>query len=84
MASDTIPAVAELPIHSTTADVPKYPNCYPSINPIDKYRVHIAELVADTLQLNPEHVYTKLQWTTTLEKGDLVLAVSFLAPRDPV
>ncbi|EEP81487.1 arginyl-tRNA synthetase [Uncinocarpus reesii 1704] len=79
MAADSvIPAVAELSVHDTTSEVSKYPNCYPTLNPVDKYRAHIAELVGPIVGKEPEFVYTRLQWTNTLEKGDLLLAVPAL------
>ncbi|EEH42285.1 arginine-tRNA ligase [Paracoccidioides brasiliensis Pb18] len=78
MATDSVPAVAELSIHSTTNEVSQYPNCYPSVNPIDRYRAHIAELVAEALGVDSQTVYPRLQWTNSLDKGDLVLAAPAL------
>ncbi|EAS34256.3 arginyl-tRNA synthetase [Coccidioides immitis RS] len=79
MAADgVIPAVAELSVHDTTSEVSKYPNCYPTLNPVDKYRAHIAELIGPIVGKEPEFVYTRLQWTNTLDKGDLLLAVPAL------
>ena len=68
-------SVADLSVHSTTSEVPKYPNCYPSVNPVDGYRAHIAELIAQTLDLSPEFVYPKVQWPSNLSQGDLILPV---------
>ncbi|PGH04330.1 arginine-tRNA ligase [Helicocarpus griseus UAMH5409] len=78
MATDSVPTVAGLSIHSTTSEVSKYPNCYPSLNPVDNYRIHVAELIAEALKLDSQFVYPRIQWTNTLEKGDLVLAVPAL------
>ncbi|KAK2740940.1 hypothetical protein FQN57_005944 [Myotisia sp. PD_48] len=72
MAADFVPSLDSLSIHPTFA------NCYPAANPVDKYRAHVAELVAQTLGLQPEFVYPKVQWASTLDKGDLVLAVPAL------
>ncbi|KGQ02108.1 hypothetical protein PAAG_11057 [Paracoccidioides lutzii Pb01] len=78
MATDSVPSVAELSIHSTTNEVSQYPNCYPSVNPVDRYRAHIAELVAEALGVDSQAVYPRLQWTNSLDKGDLVLAAPAL------
>ncbi|OJD18412.1 arginine-tRNA ligase [Emergomyces pasteurianus Ep9510] len=78
MATDSVPTVAGLSIHSTTSEVSKYPNCYPAVNPIDTYRAHIAELVGEALGIDSQSVYPKIQWTNSLDKGDLVLAVPAL------
>lgn len=75
MATDSVPTVAGLSIHSTTSEVSKYPNCYPAVNPVDTYRAHIAELVGEALGIDSQSVYPKIQWTNSLDKGDLVLAV---------
>lgn len=75
MAADSAPTVAQLSIHSTTSEVSKYPNCYPAVNPVDTYRVHVAELVGAALGIDSLSVYPKIQWTNSLDKGDLVLAV---------
>lgn len=76
MADGVIPAVAELSVHDTTSEVSKYPNCYPTLNPVDKYRAHIAEVLAPIVGKEAEFVYGRLQWTNTLDKGDLLLPVS--------
>lgn len=73
--TDASPSVADLSVHTMTSEVPQYPNCFPSVNPVDKYRVHIAELIAQTLDLNPELVYPKLQCPSSANQGDLILAV---------
>ncbi|KAI1926961.1 arginyl-tRNA synthetase [Ophidiomyces ophidiicola] len=78
--ADTVvtPAVAELSVHDTTSEDSKYPNCYPSLNPVDKYRTHIAELLAPVVGKEAEFIYSRLQWTNTLDKGDLLLPVPAL------
>ncbi|KAI9823006.1 MAG: hypothetical protein M1832_002660 [Thelocarpon impressellum] len=60
------------------ADVPKYPNSYPEYNPVDVYRSHITELLAGVTGVDPVTIYPALQWTQTLDKGDLVLPVPAL------
>ncbi|KAK2804337.1 hypothetical protein FQN50_006628 [Emmonsiellopsis sp. PD_5] len=78
MATDSVPTVAGLSIHSATAEVSRYPNCYPEVNPVDRYRAHIAELVGEALGIDPQTVYPRIQWTNSLDKGDLVLPVPAL------
>ena len=80
MASDTVASVTELSIHSTTTEHSRFPNCYPSVNPVDSYRGHIAELIGDAVGIDPLTIFTRLQWTNTLDKGDLVLPVRFNYP----
>jgi len=56
----------------------KFPKSYPSLNPIDVYREHIAEHLASITGVEAPEVYTKLQWTQTQDKGDLMLPVPSL------
>ncbi|KAI9043875.1 arginine--tRNA ligase [Aspergillus affinis] len=72
-----LPAVEGLTLHSTT-ESSKFPNCYPSLNPVDIYREHIAEKLGAATGIESEKIYARLQWTNTLEKGDLVLPVPSL------
>lgn len=69
-----LPAVEGLTLHSTS-EASKFPNCYPSLNPVDIYREHIAEKLGAATGIDAEKIYTRLQWTNTLDKGDLVLPV---------
>lgn len=59
-------------------DLHKYPNCYPELNPVDLYRAHITTILSDITGVDAALVYPALQWTQTLEKGDLVLPVPAL------
>jgi arginyl-tRNA synthetase len=79
-AADLPVAVEGLTLHST-AETSKFPNCYPSLNPVDLYRAHIAEKLGAAAGIEPEKLYPKLQWTNTLDKGDLLLPVRTM--RDP-
>ena len=72
-----VPSVQGLSLHSTT-EKSKYPNCYPSLNSVDIYRAHLAEVLGGIFDIDPVTVFPKLQWTNTLDKGDLVLPVSLL------
>lgn len=60
------------------SDVPKLPNTYPALNPVDIYRSHIAELLAPIVGVEPTITYNALQWTQTLANGDLALPVPAL------
>jgi arginyl-tRNA synthetase len=55
-----------------------FPNCHPEVNPVDIYRAHITELLTDVTGVEASIIYPALQWTLTLEKGDLVLPVPAL------
>jgi arginyl-tRNA synthetase len=79
-AADLPVAVEGLTLQST-AETSRFPGCYPSLNPMDMYRAHIAEKLGAATGIEPEKIYPKLAWTNTLDKGDLVLPVRTL--RDP-
>lgn len=53
----------------------KFPNCFPALNPTDVYREHIAEKLAGATGIEPEKIYARLNWTNSLDKGDMVLPV---------
>ncbi|KAK2756698.1 hypothetical protein FQN54_005144 [Arachnomyces sp. PD_36] len=72
-----VPSVQGLSIHST-AEKSKFPNCYPSLNPFDVYRSHLADVLGDVLGIDPQIVFARLAWTNNLDKGDLVLPVPAL------
>ena len=60
---------------SVATPLKKYPNCYPEINPVDVYRAHLTEILTEVTGVDASIIYPALQWTQTLEKGDLVLPV---------
>ena len=60
------------------SEVPKLPNTYPELNPVDIYRSHIAELLAPIAGVEKQVAYNALQWTQTLSQGDLVVPVPAL------
>lgn len=49
-----------------------------TLNPFDSYRKHVAECIAPIVDLKPDFIASKLQWTQTLDKGDLMLPVPAL------
>jgi arginyl-tRNA synthetase len=58
--------------------LPTYPNCHPEINPVDIYRAHLTTILTEITGVDAKIVYPALQWTQTLEMGDLVLPVPAL------
>jgi arginyl-tRNA synthetase len=65
-----------------TSPLPKYPNCYPELNPVDIYRAHLTSILTEVTGVDSAIIYPALQWTQTLEKGDLVLPVPALRVKD--
>lgn len=58
--------------------LPNYPNCHPDVNPVDIYRAHLTNIMAEVTGVDTSIVYPALQWVQTLDMGDLVLAVPAL------
>ncbi|ODA81664.1 hypothetical protein RJ55_00166 [Drechmeria coniospora] len=56
----------------------RYPSCFPDINPVDIYRSHITSILHDITGVDHSIIYPALQWTATLDKGDLMLAIPAL------
>jgi len=63
---------------SLTTPQPKYPNSYPDVNPVDIYRTHLTSILTEVTGVDAKIIYPALQWTQTLEKGDLVLPIPAL------
>jgi hypothetical protein len=57
--------------------LPVYANSNPTSNPVDIYRCYIAHNLAPITGVDISLVYPALEWTQTLDKGDLIVA----APR---
>ncbi|KAL4785420.1 hypothetical protein BJX76DRAFT_347056 [Aspergillus varians] len=76
--ASSLPAAVESLSLQTTSETSKFPNCFPSLNPVDIYREHIAETLGAATGIEAEKIYTRLQWTNILDKGDLVLPVPSL------
>lgn len=55
-----------------------YPNCHPELNPFDFYRAHIASILSGISGVEPKIIFSALSWTTSLDKGDLILAAPAL------
>ena len=60
-----------------------YNGAVPSINPVDIFRCVITEELAKITELDASLIYPALEWTSTLEKGDLILAVPRLRVSAP-
>ena len=55
-----------------------FPDCFPSLNPVDVYRIHLANSLSNVTGVAAKTLYPLLQRATTLEKGDLLLPVPAL------
>lgn len=55
-----------------------FPGCYPDVNPVDVYRSHITTMFHEVTGVEKSIIYNALQWTQSLDKGDMVLAVPAL------
>ena len=49
-----------------------------AINPVDFYRTEVSQTLASVTDLKAEDIYSKLQWSKTLDNGDLNLPVAAL------
>lgn len=78
MAATSSPLAEEHKKLSLTTPLPKYPNCFPEFNPVDIYRAHLTSILTEVTGVDAAVVYPALQWTQTLEKGDLVLPIPAL------
>ncbi|KAH6668698.1 putative Arginyl-tRNA synthetase, cytoplasmic [Halenospora varia] len=78
MAAATSDLAEKLSSLQLTTPLPKYPNCYPEINTVDIYRAHLTSILAEVTGVDAKIIYPALQWTQTLEKGDLVLPIPAL------
>jgi len=63
---------------SLDAIADKYPNCHPELNPFDFYRAHLSNVLADITGVDPKIIYPALSWTSSLDKGDLIMAAPAL------
>lgn len=55
-----------------------YPNAHPEANPLDLYRAHISNVMAEISGVARDIIYPVVNWTATLDKGDFVIAVPAL------
>lgn len=57
---------------------PDIPECFPSLNPFDAYRIHLANTLSEITSVQSKTIYPLLQRSTSLDKGDLLLPVPAL------
>lgn len=78
-------------IHQAIADLSKkaeglnldtlqddFPNAHPETNPLDVWRVHISNTLSKISGAPTDVIYRSIQWTSTLDKGDFLIAVPAL------
>ncbi|KAF1816625.1 arginyl-tRNA synthetase [Eremomyces bilateralis CBS 781.70] len=58
--------------------VPQLPNTYPTLNPIDIYRSHIASLISPIVSVDAKTILPTISWTNSLDNGDLMLPAAAL------
>ncbi|KAF2199007.1 Nucleotidylyl transferase, partial [Delitschia confertaspora ATCC 74209] len=56
----------------------RFPACYPQVNPVDGYRIHIAQTLSEITGLDATNIYLFVQRSTTLDKGNWLLPVPAL------
>ncbi len=79
MAAATVDQLASLVQGFDLAEAERtYPNCHPDTNPFDFYRAHLTKVLTGVTGVDAALVYPALQWTTGLDKGDLILATPAL------
>lgn len=57
------------------SEIPPYPSSHPNVNVIDIYRNYLTITLHKVTGIDEDIIYPALQWTQTLDKGDLNLAV---------
>lgn len=72
------PTVESFKKMTVNGEASKFPNSFPELNPIDAYREHVATELAKITGVDAQIIYPVIQWTQTLDKGDLVLPVPAL------
>jgi arginyl-tRNA synthetase len=55
--------------------IPQFPDSKPLVNPVDVYRSYLAGIISGITGASSQLVYSALQWTRSLDHGDLILAV---------
>jgi hypothetical protein len=67
-----------LDISVSDMSIQEFQDCYPQYNPFDVYRAKLAIILSNISGVDAKTVYPALQWTQTLDNGDLVLPVPAL------
>ncbi|KAJ5172399.1 Arginine--tRNA ligase cytoplasmic [Penicillium capsulatum] len=76
--AESLPTSVEALTLQSTSQTSKFPACFPTLNPVDIYREHIAEELGKATGIEAETIYARLAWTSTLDKGDLNLPAAAL------
>ncbi|KAJ5550372.1 hypothetical protein N7461_005070 [Penicillium sp. DV-2018c] len=74
----SLPASVEALSLQSTAQTSQFAGCFPTLNPMDIYREHIAVELAKVASIDAQKIYSRVAWTNTLDKGDLSLPVASL------
>lgn len=73
------PSIESLHEHLQSLNIndplPVFPGSNPTSNPVDVYRCYISHLLAPITGVDISLVYPALEWTQTLDKGDLIVPV---------
>ncbi|KAF3386971.1 Arginine--tRNA ligase, cytoplasmic [Penicillium rolfsii] len=78
MAADSLTASVQALTLQSTTKTSKFAGCFPTLNPMDIYREHIAEELGKAAGIDSDLIFSRLAWTNTLDKGDLSLPVAAL------
>ncbi|KAI3173153.1 hypothetical protein DTO046C5_3500 [Penicillium roqueforti] len=78
MSAASLPASVEALSLQSTAQKSQFAGCFPTLNPMDIYRQHIAEELGKAAGIDSQKIYPRIAWTSTLDKGDLSLPVASL------
>lgn len=70
----TVTTAPPLPVEK----LDQYPGCFPAVNPFDVYRSHLTTLLHGVTGVDTSIIYNALQWTQSIDKGDLILAAPAL------
>lgn len=55
-----------------------YANAHPDVNPLDLWRAHISNVLAEIAGVDPAIIFPVIAWTQSLDKGDFTLPVPAL------
>ncbi|KAG9258047.1 arginyl-tRNA synthetase [Emericellopsis atlantica] len=55
-----------------------YPNAHPHTNPLDLWRIHIADTLSKISGVEKSIIFPVIAWTQSLDKGDFIIAVPAL------
>lgn len=53
----------------------EFPATHADVNPLDFWRAHLTKVLNGITGVAPEIIFPAINWTTTLDKGDFMVAV---------